>query len=267
MFSEDGGRPNDQRHFVHKKLLGVAKTASGFIPGISTAVGIGSTALGVAKRARSFFRGTARPTVPRTQTARVTATSTAQKQLGADLKFGFDAQPQLFTTDVVRRGPGGRRFGGGGNGGNGDLQSGPCDFPKVRDRQGRCRTPTSGEFGGEQFGVGEAVMGRYGAALEPGSMIVDRAVCLRGMQLGDDGLCYNKSQISNKQRMWPAGRKPLLSGGDMRAINIAAKAGRRLDSTTKRLRRLGMMKALPAPRKKPAAHQHAQASTAVVSVP
>jgi len=90
--------------------------------------------------------------------------------------------------------------------------------------------------------VGDAVMGRYGAALQPGSMMIDRAVCLRGMQLGNDGLCYNKSQITNKQRMWPAGRKPLLTGGDMSAISKAARAGRRLEGATKRLQRMGMMR-------------------------
>lgn len=163
-----------------------------------------------------------------------------QKRRGTDIKFA--------------------PFGGGG----GPPQRTPCDFPMVRDSQGRCRKPTSGEFGGPQFEVGEAVMGRYGAALEPGSRIIDRAICLRGMQLGNDGLCYNKGQITNKQRMWPAGRKPLLSGGDMRCINIAARAGRRLEGATKRLQRLGMMKK-PVRRALPP-HRHAKEAAHVVSV-
>ena len=106
-------------------------------------------------------------------------------------------------------------------------------------------------------------MGRYGAALIPGTQIIDRAVCLPGMQLGDDGLCYNKGSITNSQRMWPRGRRPLLTGGDMSAIAIAARAGSKLDRTTKRLRSLGMMKALPKPRGKPAAHAHAKPVAAV----
>jgi len=97
--------------------------------------------------------------------------------------------------------------------------------------------------------VGQAVMGRYGAGIAPGNKVINRAVCLRGMQLGNDGVCYNKSQISNKQRMWPAGRRPLLTGGQMRAISIAAAAGRRLERTTKRLQKIGLMKK-PAPRRK-----------------
>lgn len=235
------------KSFIGRAIGGVAKRVIGATPigaAVTTAIGIGSSFFG---RSRS----------PRQQ---------AEKQLGRDLKFG----PATTTpaTMIGTFGPGSgvlkhtgrpapRRppsFGG----------SGPCDFPMVRDRAGNCRTPTSGEFGGEQFGVGEAVMGRYGAALEPGSQIIDRAICLRGMQLGDDGLCYNKSQITNKQRMWPAGRKPLLTGGDMRAISIAARAGRRLEGATKRLQRLGMMKK---PTTRGArAHAHAKAATGVVSV-
>lgn len=106
-------------------------------------------------------------------------------------------------------------------------------------------------------------MGRYGAAMQPGSMMIDRAVCGRKMHLADDGLCYSKSTISNKQRMWPRGRRPLLSGGDMRAIGIAAGAAKRLERTTKRLQSMGMMKK-PSGRRVP--HQHARAATGVVSV-
>lgn len=212
-------RPNDERGFIHKKLLRVVGGLG--IPVVSTAAQIGSALVS---------RG--RPTPPRTATARVNELSINQTRFAKQVKF--ESEPTFQPRRIV----GGR--------------SGPCDFPMVTDSAGRCRMPTSGATGGEQFGVGEAVMGRYGAALEPGSMIVDRAVCLRGMQLADDGLCYNKSQISNKQRMWPAGRKPLLSGGDMRAIGIAARAGRRLEGATKRLKRLGMMKASPV-RRAPAA--------------
>ena len=214
-------RPNDERGFVHKKLIrGIGKIA-----GVASAVGIPGASL-VSRAARTL--------APRTTTARVSPTTVAQRQFGQNLKFGNI--PELGT--------------------------GPCDFPRVLDNQGRCRTPTSGEFGGPQFEPGNAVMGRYGAAIEPGSMIIDRAVCLRGMQLADDGLCYNKSQISNKQRMWPAGRKPLLSGGDMRAISTAARAGKRLEGATKRLQRLGMMKK-PASRRALPAHQHAKPIAAV----
>jgi len=94
------------------------------------------------------------------------------------------------------------------------------------------------------------VMGRYGAALQPGSKIIDRAVCLRGMVVADDGLCYNRSQIKNSERMWPRGRRPLLTGGDMRAISIASRAADRLTRTAVRLQDIGLIKK-PVARKRP----------------
>jgi len=245
-FSENGGRPGDQRGFLHKSFVGkfVGGVAKKFISAtpigaaITTAVGVGSSIFG---RSRS-------------------PTQVAQKQLGLDAKFNVGGGPPAFTpafTTVQPRriAPPARRIA---------PRSGPCDFPMEIAPDGTCREPTVDQFG-RPLGVGAAVMGRYGAAIEPGSKIIDRAICLRGMQLGDDGLCYNKSQITNKQRMWPAGRKPLLSGGDMRAISIAARAGRRLEGATKRLQRLGMMKK-PASRRALPAHAHAK-QIAAVSVP
>ena len=227
-FTESGGRPGDERGFIHKKLLGVVGKVSGLLPIPAPIAGIVG---GIAGRL---------------------AGSQQQKQVGTQVKFGQPAfSGSGFSTGRSKRLA------------EREMQAGPCDFPMVRDSAGRCRTPTSGEFGGEQFGVGAAVMGRYGAALEPGSMIVDRAVCLRGMQLGNDGLCYNKSQITNKQRMWPAGRKPLLTGGDMRAISIAARAGRRMELATKRLQRMGMMKKAASRRALPRPHRHAVPVAAV----
>lgn len=215
-------RPGDARGFFHKELLGFgAKVA-----GIGAAIGIPGA--GTVSRIAGALAGT----------ARITPTSKLEKKQGSAAKG--------FRTLGPFRGDGG-----------------PCDDPRlVRAPDGHCVSPGSGHARSHGVGdvpgvgvpVGDAVMGRYGAALTPGSLIIDRAVCLRGMQLGDDGLCYNKSQISNKQRMWPAGRKPLLSGGDMRAISIAARAGRRLEGATKRLQRLGMMKK-PSPRRGPTQHQ------------
>ncbi len=147
---------------------------------------------------------------------------------------------------------------------NGD---GGCIFPFRRDpRTGECRI-----FAGERSGpddvffsggrAGEAVMGRFGAGMVPGVRTIDRAVCLRGMQLGLDGLCYDKKQLTNKERLWPAGRRPLLTGGDMRCISIASRAGKKLERTTKRLQAIGLMKK-PAPRRA-ARHEHAVPAAAV----
>jgi len=158
---------------------------------------------------------------------------------------------------------------GGGNGSTLPFDPSPqCDpgFVLVDGvcRRGRSRLPDiDPDFlspGEASERVGEAVMGRYGAGIAPGNRVINRAVCLRGMQLGNDGVCYNKSQITNKERMWPAGRKPLLTGGDMRCISTAARAAGRLERTTKRLQKIGIMKKA-APRRKmitsgPTEHHH-----------
>ena len=198
-FALDRGRPGDERGFIHKKLLKFALPAIGGLAG-------------------GLFKGKTSATLPRSQTARPSEFSAAEKNLGRQLKFG-----------------------GGRDQGDGDG----CRIPGQRrdPGSGRCRFflgERAGPDGG--FDLGEPVLGQYGAGIAPGSMVVDRAVCGRGMQLGNDGVCYNKSQISNKQRMWPAGRRPLLSGGDMGAISKAAAAGKRLAGATKRLQRMGMMK-------------------------
>ena len=162
---------------------------------------------------------------PRSLTARPSATSAAEKNFGASVKF----PPSEF---------GFGSFGG-------DVAD--CPPGTVPDPQGFCISPIS-PLGASRL-VGEAIMGQYGAALVPGSRLIDRAVCLRGMQLGNDGLCYNKGQITNKQRMWPAGRKPLLTGGEMNAIRIASRAEGRVKRTAQRL---GLLKAAPRRKRLPA---------------
>ena len=229
--------------FIHKKLLGIAGGAvKGFITGGPT----GALAGGI-----KSLTSTPRPTVSRTRTARPSLAGAQGKEFGRQVKLGsgefrvgngngFAIQPSGIVAPVgVHEG------------------RGPCLPPLVRNDVGQCVAPTS-PLGARTL-VGEAIMGRYGAALIPGSQIVDRATCLRGMQLGNDGLCYNKGQITNKQRMWPAGRKPLLTGGDMRAISVASRAGRRMELATKRLQKMGMMKkpTRPAPRGHVARLEHA----------
>jgi len=76
--------------------------------------------------------------------------------------------------------------------------------------------------------------------------------------VGKDGLCYNRKSLTNKERMWPRGRQPLLSGGEMRAIAIAAAAGKKFERTQKRLQAIGMIKKPAARARAPKlpAHQH-----------
>ena len=120
----------------------------------------------------------------------------------------------------------------------------PCLIP------GQRRDPNTGDcsfFIGEQPGpddspIGDAVMGRYGAGYMPGSQIVDRAVCLPGDVVGNDGLCYPRRSLKNDQRQWPRGRRPLLTGGEMRAISVARRAAGRLTRTAVRLQDMGLIK-------------------------
>ena len=131
-----------------------------------------------------------------------------------------------------------------------------CPPGFTRDQGGNCvplRQPSTGGIfapiqqllpggatGRTEFGA--AVMGQFGAALEPGFRDSSTAVCPPGTVLGIDRLCYNKGDIKNKERAWPRGRKPLLTGGEMRCISIAAGAAKRLERKTKQLQSLGMLK-------------------------
>ncbi len=128
----------------------------------------------------------------------------------------------------------------------------PCVWPSHRDDQtGRCIVGTMAGRDVGPGGVGDAVMGRFGAAYFPGSMIIDRAVCLPGDVVGEDGLCYPRRSIKNSDRQWPRGRRPLLTGGDMRAISIAHQAGARMTKAAGRLQDMGIIKKpIAAPRRK-----------------
>ena len=209
-FRENGGRPGDERGFIHKKFLRVAAKFGGAIPLVGGIVKTVATAL----------------------------TGDQQKDRGRNIKLGNGTAlvPTILGT-----------AGGCPDGMEWSVLHGQCIVSGAKGKRERF-------FPGGATGFGNAVIGQYGAALEPGSMMIDRAVCPRGTQLANDGLCYNKGQITNKQRMWPAGRKPLLTGGDMRAISIASRAGRRMELTTKRLQKMGMMRK-PARRAVPAGHR------------
>jgi len=123
--------------------------------------------------------------------------------------------------------------------------SGPCQFPLVRDVDGVCRTP--GSPADVSVGGGMALMGRFGAGLAPQHENVATMRCLPGMVLGKmeaDGshLCYNKKDLTNKERLWPRGRRPLGTPGEMAALSKAASFGRRMETTVKRMQKIGVLK-------------------------
>jgi len=141
-------------------------------------------------------------------------------------------------------------------GGGGSPQTAPqfapgglCFPPMRRDpTTGNCVAPFLGSVPGrdpsEGFlgGGGGAVMGQYGAAMVPDIDVREVRVCLPGMILGKDLNCYNKGEITNKQREWPKGRKPLGTPGEMAALAKAASFGRRMETTVKRMQKIGVLK-------------------------
>lgn len=232
-------KPGESRGFLHKRLGRAVKgfVTSGFSP---TAAAAGFLSSGTPTRVvpRDFpnVNFPVRRPAPRSLVARPSASGAAGKELGRSLKLGGAAALGLAPSIGGGCIPPFRR----------DPVSGDCKI-FLGNRPGRDTAPLQI---GPGTPVGDAVMGRYGAALVPGSRIIDRAVCLRGMVVGDDGLCYNRSQIKNSERMWPRGRRPLLSGGEMRAISIASRAAGRLTRTAVRLQEIGLIKK-PVTRKPP----------------
>jgi len=90
--------------------------------------------------------------------------------------------------------------------------------------------------------AGVAVMGRFGAGFEPSVVMTDTRRCGRGAVLGIDGLCYNRRDLRNSDRFWPRGRRPLLTGGEVRAISVASSAAKKLERKQKQLMELGLLK-------------------------
>lgn len=225
-------RPGDRRGFLHKSKFGkfIGGAVGGALGGIPLVGGIAKDLT------RSIFSG------PRTQGG-------FRPGRGQTLPVPTAIVPTTFlpTEDFKGVTPGkfpdstfanGLPFGGG----NG---AGPCKPGMIPDAQGFCVAPTS-PLGASRFG-GDAVNGRFGPAQVPGSRITDVATCNRGMVLGKDGLCYDN--LPNKNRLYPRGRRPLLTGGDMKAISRARTAGNRLANAKSDLIAIGMLKA-PGPRKR-----------------
>lgn len=198
--------PNDRRNFVHKRLIGAV---GGFLTGGVTGA-IGGAISGGRKR-----RSGGQPAAPFTGIIPGNRTITAFAQV-----------------------------------------PGPCPPGKQRFADGHCHgraralihagglasgaVPGGAPFTGAP--AGNAVMGQFGAALQP--FVEDRMVrtCLPGMVLGKDGLCYNRRDLSNKEREYPRGTKPLGTPGEMAALRKAASFGRRMETTVKRMQKIGVLK-------------------------
>jgi len=203
------GRPGDVRNFVHKRIIGAIGGGIGSIfSGGNPLAGAISGFVG------GGGRGAPVPTV------------IPQTTIFPGSGRGFSPFAQPCATGFAKN------------------SSGQC-VPLRQPRKGGILEDIRAFLPGGQTGrteFGEAVMGQFGAALEPGFRDSSTAVCPRGTVLGIDRLCYNKGDLKNKERAWPRGRKPLLTGGEMRCISIAAGAAKRLERKQKQLQSMGMLK-------------------------
>ena len=75
-----------------------------------------------------------------------------------------------------------------------------------------------GDVGRQDFGW-QATNGRYGAGYVPIAVQSTRRACPDGSVLGKDGICYDS--LPRSQRAHNPGTKPLLTGGDVSALNRA----------------------------------------------
>jgi hypothetical protein len=210
----NNGRPGDVRGFLHKKIFGaVGGAVKGFIGGGPIGAISGAVGSFIPKPTQQFQQ----PAPIRQVTSR-----------GCPPGMAFDARGNCVQAQVQVPIPGIiggiQRL----------LPGGKTGFEAPS-------TPTTAVTVAPQE-FGDAVMGRFGAALEPAVRSSSVRVCPRGTVLGIDGLCYNKRDIRNADREWPRGRRPLLTGGEMRCISIAAGAAKRLQKKQKQLEALGMLK-------------------------
>jgi len=234
-------RPGDVRGFVHKRIFGGLKGAIGGILGgpggiIGGAIGGfvgggGPTQVPQATRCPPGFLASPGGCVPR-----FTPTSSQPVTSGGILSL---------VNRQIRQPP---------------QQIGSGEFVQPTMRQAELRTDLG--FAADPA-AGVPVMGRFGAGFEPSVIMTDTRRCGRGAVLGVDGICYNKRDLRNTERFWPRGRRPLLTGGEMRAISTASSAAKKLQRKQKQLESLGLLKR-PAPRTRralPAGHRAQLAHT------
>jgi len=240
----------DERGFVHKRFISAAK---GFITGgfnpLSALSGF-LTGGGGGDFANRQAAATAAAAARQQPTFQIPAPSVVR--IASPLSMGIAPRggghagtaamraQMLSVPDIVQEG-----FdlitGGNGPIPGGRFSTNGCNPPNVL--VGDICTPPGSPAGP----AGQAILGRFGAALEPTFQTFNKRVCLPGMVLGKPEmgglpLCYNVGAISNKQRLWPRGTAPLLTGGEMACIRKAATAKGKVERTAKRL---GILKAAP----------------------
>jgi hypothetical protein len=85
--------------------------------------------------------------------------------------------------------------------------------------------PLTYPVSGTQVAAGGGVaVGAWGVpAYQPAYLQQTKRMCPRGTRLGRDGLCYPKALLgrNSPNRAWPAGRKPLFTGGELASLRKA----------------------------------------------
>lgn len=224
--------PHDRRYFVHKRILGAAKSfvKSGFNP--VSAVG-------------GFLAPTSRPRRPVSRIGPV-----------GQVFPSSNPRPVTRIARLTRGGadPRGRGFRGANCFPGFELVGGLClpiavsriaspIFGALKSRFARPTRrgprldvqpfqPTSiAPSVGAAFGPARAVEGAFGMpAFEPEGEFVQTLRCPKGMVLGMDDLCYPKAVLPrrSKFRKWRGQARPPVSAGDAKAIRRAASARERV---------------------------------------
>jgi len=275
-------RPGERRHFVHKRVLGAAKSfiTSGFSP---TAAAAGFLRAprpsAISRRAPippQFRRRTTRraeisartavpSAAPRPVTRILSATRTGVRS--ASLRPVSRLQPvsRQVSRSFAACGPGfvmqnGRCVRRGGLRGLPSRVLDPLGLGQFLVRPQPRETPMARDRGGFQ-----AVEGAFGMpAMVPEEEMRRTLVCPRGMVLGDDELCYPKAVLPrrSKFRKWRGQARPPVTAGDARAIRKAAAAKERVLTLAKSVG-LHASKTKPSSgRGRKAAHQHLIAAPA-----
>ena len=210
--------PHDRRHFIHRKLIGfIPGPIGGIVRGI---VGPGGNGGRGGKTIRQGIGGCP-PGSWRDHTGGCRTDRGANSPSNPVRYIDAPAPPRA----IVRT-----RMGA------------DCVIPGQRlDQFGKCSFFLGERLGPDDAPVGDVVMGRYGAAYVPGSMVVDRAVCLAGDVVANDGLCYPKGK-KGMVRMWKPAPKPLVTGGERKAVATANRVASKMTRMAVRLQEMGMIK-------------------------
>jgi len=235
-----GGRPNDQRNLFGINIGSVLGGVGGFLvggpAGAAAGAKLGGGLLGGKSKHPSIPGTFSQPTFGNIP-GRVPNISTGifgpQSPIGQSLTKSFTACPPGFSN-----------------------VNGRCEENRPGVTGAIQRFLPGGSSGTVPFGSAE--MGQFGAGLQPAVSTTTTRNCPRGAVLGMDGLCYNRRDIRNADRAWPRGRRPLLTGGEMRCISVAARAANKIKTKTKQLQSMGML-AKPT-RRAPARRQLARPS-------